>query len=140
MTEIASLPAADHEVPERPRRKISIVDDDAAIREALKGLMRSARYPVEVFASAEEFLERANLDEIACLILDIRLPGMSGIELQDRLNREGREIPIVFISAHADDVSRDKVLRNGAVELLSKPVRRERLFKAIQAATAKRNR
>ena len=99
--------------------------------------MRSARYPVEAFASAEEFLEHANLDEVSCLILDIRLPGMSGIELQDHLNRDRRNIPIVFISAHADDVARDKVLGKGAVELLSKPVRRERLFKAIQAAVMK---
>ena len=138
--EIASLQTADHEVPRRTRRQISIVDDDAAIREALKGLMRSARYPVEVFASAEEFLAQANLDEIACLILDIRLPGMSGTELQDHLNGEQRNIPIIFISAHADDVAKDMVLGKGAVELLSKPVRRERLFKAIQAAIAKQNR
>lgn len=102
--------------------------------------MRSARYPADVFASAEEFLERADLDEVACLILDIRLPGMTGIELQDHLNREGRDIPIVFISAHADDVAREKVLAKGAVELLSKPVRRERLFRAIQTAAAKQDR
>ncbi|HEY3823770.1 MAG TPA: response regulator [Bryobacteraceae bacterium] len=130
------LKSDDEAAPEWPRRRISIVDDDAAIREALKGLMRSARYPVDVFASAEEFLDRANMDEVACLILDIRLPGISGIQLRDRLKTDRRRIPIIFISAHADEVSRDKVLKNGAVELLSKPVRRESLFKAIQAAIA----
>lgn len=135
--EIEQLKDEDEAAPERPRRQISIVDDDAAIREALKGLMRSARYPVDTYASAEEFLDRARLDEVACLILDIRLPGMSGIQLQERLSTEPRRIPIIFISAHADEVSRDRVLKNGAVELLSKPVRREHLFKAIQTAIAR---
>jgi len=135
--EIEPLQTGSHDAPEKPRRRIAIVDDDAAICEALKGLMRSARYPADAFGSAEEFLERASLDEIACLILDIRLPGMSGMELQERLNSEQRDIPIVFISAHADEVARDRALKNGAIELLNKPVRRERLFKAIEAALGK---
>jgi FixJ family two-component response regulator len=115
-------------------RRISIVDDDASIREALKSLMRSARFSVEAFASAEEFLASEHLNDIACLILDVHLPGMSGFELQAYLNFERRHIPIVFITAHADEALRQRALKGGAVEFLSKPVRRETLFKAIQSA------
>jgi len=115
-------------------RRISIVDDDTAIREALKSLMRSIRFEVDAFASAEEFLASESFNTTACLILDVYLPGMSGFELQSRLNREGRGIPIIFITAHADEVSRQRALESGAVDFLGKPVRREVLFKAIRAA------
>jgi FixJ family two-component response regulator len=117
----------------RPRR-ISIVDDDASIREALKSLLRSVRFDVEAFASAEEFLASERVNDTECLILDVYLPGMSGFELQNHLNIERRTIPIVFITAHSDDASRQRALRGGAVDLLSKPVRREPLFRAIQSA------
>lgn len=117
----------------RPRR-ISIVDDDASIREALKSLMRSVRYNVETFASAEEFLASERMKDTDCLILDVYLPGMNGFELQNHLNEEGAEIPIVFITAHSDETSRQRALKGGAVELLAKPVRRDTLFKAIQSA------
>lgn len=117
-----------------PPRRISIVDDDAAIRVALQSLMRSIQFSVDAFASAEEFLASGNFEDTACLILDVYLPGMNGFELQNRLNREGRGIPIIFITAHADEVSRQRALNAGAVELLGKPVRREALFKAIQSA------
>ena len=115
-------------------RLVSIVDDDASIREALKSLMRSVKWNVEGFRSAEEFLSSGRLDATSCLILDVYLPGMSGFELQDRLNAERRPIPIVFITAHADEVSRQRALGGGAVELLAKPVRRDPLFQAIRAA------
>ena len=117
-----------------PLRHISIVDDDASIREALKSLMRSVRLNVEAFASAEEFLASGSVDDTSCLILDVYLPGMNGFELQNYLNEKHRNIPIVFITAHADEPSRQRALKAGAVDLLSKPVRREPLFKAIQAA------
>jgi FixJ family two-component response regulator len=117
-----------------PLRRISIVDDDASIREALKSLMRSARFNVEAFASAEEFLASERLNNTACLILDVSLPGMSGFELQNRLNSEQRAIPIIFITAQADEASRQRALKGGAIEFLHKPVRRETLFKAIQSA------
>src|SRR6202167_1165626 len=91
----------------RPRR-ISIVDDDASIREALKSLMRAVQFDVEVFASAEEFLASERLNDTACLILDVTLPGMSGFELQNRLNVELRGIPVIFITAHSDEVSRER--------------------------------
>jgi len=114
--------------------RISIVDDDASIREALKSLMRSVRFDVEAFGSAEEFLASKHSGETACLILDLSLPGMNGFELQNHLNEKQLNIPIVFITAHADEPSRQRALKAGAVDLLSKPVRREPLFKAIQAA------
>jgi two-component system, LuxR family, response regulator FixJ len=119
---------------EAPRGRISIVDDDRSIREALKSLMRSARFDAEVFESAEEFLASGKLGDTACLILDIRLPGMSGLDLQDRLRVEKSGIPIIFISANADDASRQRALKGGAKEFLAKPVRREILFQAIQSA------
>jgi FixJ family two-component response regulator len=115
-------------------RSISIVDDDASIREALKSLMRSVRFNVEAFASAEEFLASERIKDTQCLILDVYLPGMSGFELQSRLNKEQSGIPIIFITAHADEPSRQRALKGGAVDLLAKPVRRDTLFKAIQAA------
>jgi FixJ family two-component response regulator len=117
-----------------PLRRISIVDDDAPIREALKRLMRAVRFDVDAFASAEEFLASGRVDATECLILDVYLPGMSGFELQEHLKAEHRSIPIVFITAHADEASRQRALRAGAVELLAKPVRRDALFKAIHAA------
>ena len=115
---------------------ISIVDDDASIREALKGLMRSFRFYADAYGSAEEFLASDRIDDTACLILDIYLPGMNGFELQNRLKIEGRTIPIIFITAHSDEVSRQRALKGGAIDFLSKPVRREVLLKAIQSAAA----
>jgi FixJ family two-component response regulator len=115
-------------------RHISIVDDDASIREALKGLMRSARFNAEAFASAEEFLASENLSETSCLIVDVNLPGMNGFELQNRLQVEDRGIPVIFITAHGDETSRERALKGGAIEFLSKPVRREPLFNAIRSA------
>jgi len=117
-----------------PLRCISIVDDDASIRDALKSLMRSVRFNVEAFASAEEFLASRRLNDTSCLILDVNLPGMSGFDLQNHLNIERPGIPIIFITAHADESSRQRALKAGAIDFLGKPVRRETLFKAIQAA------
>jgi FixJ family two-component response regulator len=117
-----------------PPRRISVVDDDASIREALKSLMRSIRFDVDAFASAEEFLASGRFNDTACLILDVYMPGMNGFELQDRLNIDGRGIPIIFITAHADETSRQRALKAGAIDLLGKPVRREALFKAIRSA------
>jgi FixJ family two-component response regulator len=117
-----------------PLRHISIVDDDASIREALKSLMRSVRLNVEAFASAEEFLASGSVDDTSCLILDVYLPGMNGFELQNRLTVERRTIPVIFITAHADEISRQRALNAGAKDFLSKPVRGEALFKAIQSA------
>src|ERR1700734_1486203 len=117
-----------------PPPRISIVDDDASIREALKSLMRSVRFDVEAFESAEDFLASERSHHTSCLILDLYLPGMNGFDLQDRLNTEQRGIPIIFITAHADEASRHRALKAGAINLLSTPVGREPLFKAIQSA------
>ena len=117
-----------------PRRRVSIVDDDASIREALKSLLRAVRFDVDSFGSAEEFLASGLSNDVACLILDVYLPGMSGFELQDRLKTDGQGIPIIFITAHADEVSRQRALNGGAIDLLGKPVRREILFKALDSA------
>jgi FixJ family two-component response regulator len=121
-----------------PRSRISIVDDDASVREALKGLMRSVGRDVDAFGSAEEFLTSGKLRETACLILDIRLPGMDGFELQERLQKEPQPIPVIFVSGHADEAARKKALAAGAVELLTKPLRRGPLFSAIESALDKR--
>jgi FixJ family two-component response regulator len=119
-----------------PLRRISIVDDDASIREALKRLMRSVRFTVDAFSSAEEFLASESFRDTTCLILDVSLPGMSGFDLQNRLKIERPDIPIIFITAHADEASRQRALNSGASDFLGKPVRREALFKAIQSAIA----
>jgi FixJ family two-component response regulator len=130
--QVAARPVQEHN-----GRRIVIVDDDDSIREALKSLMRSVNFSVEAFASAEEFLASERAADTSCLILDVYLPGMSGFELQSRLNIEQSAIPIIFITAHADDASRQKALKAGAVELLGKPVRREPLFRAIHSAMAR---
>ena len=117
-----------------PSRRISIVDDEGPIREALKSLMRAGRFDVDAFASAEEFLTSSRLEETECLILDVYLPGMNGFELQERLNAERRNIPIIFITAHADEPARQRALKGGAIEMLAKPVRRDALFQAIESA------
>jgi FixJ family two-component response regulator len=119
-----------------PPCHISIVDDDASIREALKSLMRSVRFSVDAYGSAEEFLASERVNDTACLILDVYLPGMNGFELQNHLKAEGRAMPIIFITAHSDEASRQRALKGGAIDFLSKPVRREVLLKAIQSAAA----
>jgi FixJ family two-component response regulator len=119
-----------------PPRHISIVDDDASIRGALKGLMRSVRFGADAYGSAEEFLASERVNDTACLILDVYLPGMNGFELQNHLTAEGRTIPIIFITAHSDEASRKRALKGGAIDFLSKPVRRDVLLKAIQSAAA----
>lgn len=116
------------------RRRISIVDDDASIREALKSLMRSVNFQVETFPSAEDFLASGRAGDTECLILDVFLPGMSGFELQERLNAQRRGIPVIFITAHADEISRRRAMSAGAAQFLAKPVRREILFEAIESA------
>src|SRR5215475_995144 len=113
---------------------ISVVDDDASVRESLQGLIRSFALAVEAFASAEEFLNSYRLPDTRCLILDVRMPGMSGLELQRRLAAEFPELPVIFITAHGDGAARLQALKGGAVDYLFKPFREEALFEAIHAA------
>lgn len=113
---------------------IAIVDDDDSVRSTLQGLLRVAGFSSRAFESAEAFLESGHLQETACLITDIRMPGMSGLELQARLNSEHRRIPTIFITAHGDEEMRFQALREGAVEFLAKPFDDEVLIESIRAA------
>jgi FixJ family two-component response regulator len=113
---------------------VVIVDDDEDLREALASLLTASRFTIDSFSTAEAFLEFPHRKETRCLILDVRLPGMSGIELQKRLIDEGDRFPIVFISAHGDDSVRDLVMKAGAVAFLTKPVRSHTLLNEIDAA------
>ncbi len=119
---------------------VAIVDDDESIRNALRGLMEEAGLRALSFASAEEFLVSSQLHETACLIADIRMPGMSGLDLQARLNADHRKIPIVFITAHGDEKMRMRALRAGAVEFLAKPFDEEALLLCVRAAVENRSR
>jgi len=110
---------------------ISIVDDDEGIRQALKSLIDSVGFRAEVFDSGEKFLNSPYLSQTDCLIADVRMPGMSGLELQDRLSAAGRSIPIVFISAHEDKEARARGLRAGAIDFLQKPFSEDSLLGAI---------
>ena len=113
---------------------ISVVDDDTSVRESLQGLIRSVGLAVEVFASAEEFLKSDHLRNTRCLILDVRMPGMNGLELQRRLAVSHCEIPVIFITAHGDETARSQALKDGAVDYLIKPFTAEALLNAIHAA------
>jgi FixJ family two-component response regulator len=113
---------------------VAIVDDDEAVRVALEGLLRSAGLTARAFESAEEFIGSGQQIQAACLIADIRMPGMSGLELQAKLNTEGCRIPIVFITAHGDAKMRLQALRAGAVEFLAKPFDDEALLESVRAA------
>jgi FixJ family two-component response regulator len=119
---------------QRQAKIVAIVDDDDLIRSALMGMLKSAGLPSQAFASAEEFLKSGQHHEIACLIADIRMPGMSGLELQARLNAERRRIPTIFITAHGDEKMRMQALRAGAVEFLAKPFDDEVLLESVRAA------
>ena len=115
---------------------VAIVDDDGSMRTALQGLLKSAELPAQSFASAEEFLNSGQQHQIACLITDIRMPGMSGLELQTKLNTEGCRIRIIFITGHGDERLRMQALRAGAVEFLAKPFDDEVLLESVRAALA----
>ena len=113
---------------------ISVVDDDASVRESLQGLIRSFGFAVEAFASAEEFLNSYSLPDTRCVILDVRMPGMNGLELQRRLAAEFREIPVILITAHGAGETRSQAIKAGAVDYLLKPFSEEALLRAIHAA------
>ena len=114
--------------------KICVIDDDESVREALRSLLKSVGFEAEVFASAEDFLGSNHLPGTSCLILDVRMPGMSGFELHEQLIADEEEVPIIFISAHADEEARARALRSGAVDFLLKPFSDEALLHAIETA------
>jgi FixJ family two-component response regulator len=113
---------------------ISIVDDDESVRDALWGFLRSVGFTVNVFASAEEFLNSDQLSKADCLILDVRMPGMSGIELHRQLVTGYCKIPVIFITAYEDEGMRTQALSGGAGAFLIKPFSEEALLNAIHAA------
>jgi Response regulator len=113
---------------------VFIVDDDASIREGLGNLLESIGICTEHYESAEAFLERWDQSRGGCLLLDVRLPGMSGVELQEQLNAQGIGIPIVFMTAHGDMPMVRKVLKAGAIEFLIKPFQKEELLQAVEQA------
>ena len=113
---------------------ISIVDDDESIREATKGLVRSLGYRAMTFASAEEFLQSDSLDETACLIADVQMPGVDGLELQRRLIALDRHVPTIFITAFPEEAARNTAFAAGAFGYLDKPFREESLLDCLEAA------
>ena len=113
---------------------ISIVDDDEALRNSLDDLVQSIGFGTQGFASAEAFLNSSQARDTACLILDVRMPGMNGLDLQRRIVAARWRIPIIFITSHADDTARARALEAGAVAFLHKPFREEELLRAMDAA------
>jgi FixJ family two-component response regulator len=113
---------------------VAIVDDDDLMRGALQGLLKAVGVRARAFSSAEEFLESGQQHQTACLIADIRMSGMSGLELQAKLNAEQCRIPTIFITAHGDERMRMQALRAGAVEFLAKPFDNEALLESVRAA------
>ena len=113
---------------------ISIVDDDESMREAIKGLMKSLGYTVEAIASAQEFLDSRNVCRTSCLISDMQMPGMTGLELYQRLSTSGKRVPTILITAYPDDLVRERALSAGVVGYLSKPFEEDDLLACVRSA------
>lgn len=116
------------------RPLVSVVDDDESIRESLPDLLKELGFAVQAFSSAEAFLASDYVDQTQCLILDIAMPGMTGPDLQLELKNRRQDIPIVFITAHKDDVVRPRMIEQGAVDCLFKPFSDTDLLEALNAA------
>jgi FixJ family two-component response regulator len=119
---------------------ISIVDDDESIRDATKGLVRSLGYQAMTFASAEEFLQSDSVDSTSCLITDVQMPGLSGIDLQSGLIARGVQMPTIFITAFPEEGTRLRAMKAGAVGYLGKPFSEESLLKCLDTALGCSNR
>src|SRR4029453_18119172 len=122
------------------RALIYVIDDDVSVRNGLDNLLRSAGFTVQTFSSAREFLASARPDMPSCLLLDVQLPGLSGLDLQQGLAKGGVEIPIIFITGHGDIPMSVRAIKAGALEFLTKPVNDEDLLDAIQQAIARDHR
>jgi FixJ family two-component response regulator len=118
---------------------ISIVDDDSSMRDATSALVRSLGFTVATFASAEDFLESSRIDDTACLITDVQMPGLSGVELQSRLIAQGRNMPIIGVTAFPEESVRSQMLEAGAVGFLSKPFNDECLINCLATALKSHN-
>lgn len=116
---------------------ISIVDDDESVREATKGLVRSLGYAAATFASAEEFLSSDRVHATSCVIADVQMPGLSGIDLQHRLVAQGLRLPVIFVTAFPDERTRRRAIDAGAVDYLSKPFSDEQLVSCLDIALKK---
>ena len=116
--------------------KIMVIDDDEALCSALESMLRTTGFHVGKFSSAEEYLAHPEREIASCVILDVRLPGMSGIELQHVLRETGDTVPIVFLTAHGDAAIREMVMKAGARAFLTKPVRRDVLLERVWSALA----
>ncbi len=117
--------------------RVFVVDDDDSVRRSLKDLLQSLNYDVETFASAEQFLTQKPFHGIGCIILDVRMPGLSGLDLQERLNQTQCSMPIIFITGHGDLPMGVDAMKKGAVDFLSKPFDEEQLITAVQLALQK---
>jgi FixJ family two-component response regulator len=115
-------------------RIVAIVDDDESLRRALKNLLASVGFRVETFASAEAFLQSIHQEQTGCLVLDLRMPGMNGLDLLGHLSSTGSPIPAVILTAHGDDAARQRSLQSGAVAFLSKPFDGKVLLDAVRTA------
>src|ERR1700674_2223643 len=116
---------------------VAIIDDDASVRATTDSLVRSLGYIVNTFASAEEFLRSNRLDDLSCVIADVQMPGMSGVELQTHLLTQGYRVPFIFVTAFPDEGGRAQALRAGAIWYLTKPFDGESLVQGLQAALKK---
>jgi FixJ family two-component response regulator len=112
---------------------VYVIDDDASVREGMADLLRSVGHKVESFGSAQEFLNSKRPDVPACIVLDVRLPGPSGLEFQRTLTKSGIQLPIIFISGHGDIPMSVRAIKSGAIEFLTKPVHEQQLLDAVQA-------
>jgi FixJ family two-component response regulator len=121
-------------VIERPDSMVFVVDDDASIRDAVKSLLKSVGLRAETFGSTEEFVEATRPDIPSCLVLDVRLPGMSGLEFQEELGKTGIRIPIIFVTAHGDIPMTSRAMKAGAIEFLPKPFQKKELLDAVHQA------
>jgi FixJ family two-component response regulator len=119
---------------EGEEKVVAVIDDDESYRAAIQRLLKSASIPVESFDSAEAFLGSGKQQKAGCLVADIRMPGMSGLELQQKLNSDHCSIPTIFITAHGDEKIRMQAMRGGAVKFLTKPFDCETLLEAVRVA------
>jgi len=120
-----------------PNPTIFVIDDDASMRRALSFLLESAGYKVETHSSAEEFLRREHYDGVGCIILDVRMPGLSGMDLQEKLIRYDYRMPIIFLTGHGELSMGVQAMKKGAIDFLTKPCDDEQLLGAVQSAIEK---
>lgn len=116
----------------QPNHLIAVVDDDRRVRESIQSVLESAGYEALLFGSAEEFLESGVLPRATCVIVDVRLPGRHGLELQRRIRDQRAQMPVIFITAHEDDEVRNQALRDGAVDFMVKPFDAARLLENVE--------